>query len=142
MTRNMPEKLQAFKDCMAANKLSINYKLINPTNAEPGARQFINKLLDSGEEFTAFFGLRDQLSLAFIDEVTKRGYKVPGDFSVVGMDGTGEALVSKPKLTSVAIPFAEIGKEAAETIFELIDNPGKVCIRKYLKYDIVRRESL
>ena len=142
MTRNMPEKLQAFKDCMAANKLRINSNLINLTNAVPEARQFINKLLDSSEEFTAFFGLRDQLSLAFIDEVTKRGYKVPGDFSVVGMDGTGEALVSKPKLTSVAIPFAEIGKEAAETIFELIDNPGKVCIRKYLKYDIVRRESL
>ncbi|MBR3934807.1 MAG: LacI family DNA-binding transcriptional regulator [Clostridia bacterium] len=142
VSRNMAEKLQAFKDCMAANKLRINSKLINPVNSESDTRKFVNNLLDSGEEFTAFFGLRDRLSLAFVDEVTKRGYKIPDDFSVVGMDSTGEALVSKPKLTSVAIPFAEIGKEAAETIFELIDNPGKVCIRKYLKYDIVRRESL
>ena len=142
VTRNMPEKFQAFKDCMAANKIPINNKLINPINTEQSTREFVNRLLDTGEEFTAFFGLRDQLALVFIEIATERGYKIPDDFAVVGMDGTGEALLSVPKLTSVSIPFAEIGKEAAETIFELIDNPGKVCIREYLKYDIVRRESL
>lgn len=142
VSRNMPEKLQAFKDCMAANKIAINYNLVNPTNPEANTRSFVNNLFDTGEEFTAFFGLRDQLALAFIEEANKRGYKIPDDYSVVGMDGTGEALISKPQLTSVTIPFAEIGRVAAETMFELIDNPSRVCIRKYLKYDIARRESL
>ncbi len=141
ISRNMPEKLQGFRDCMAVHKLPVNTKLINRTNSEPIAKEWVEELLDSGEEFTAFFGLRDQLALCFMETALARGYKIPGDFSVVGMDGTAESVVVSPKLTSVEIPFGEIGKVAAETVFELIDNPNKVCIRKYLKHEIAYRES-
>lgn len=141
VSRNMPEKLQGFKDCMAANKLRINSNLMNTTNSKVEAEQFASSLLDSGEEFTAFFGLRDDLALAFMDVAVGRGYKIPDDFSVVGIDGTTESLFSKPKLTSVAIPFGDIGREAAQTVLELIDDPSKACIRKYLKYKIMLRES-
>ena len=141
ISRNMPEKLQAFKDCMSAHRLNVDHNLINITNSESEARAWSEELLNRGEDFTAFFGLRDQLAIAFMETATKHGYKIPDDFSVVGMDGTAESLVSKPKLTSITIPFGEIGREAAETIFELVDNPDKICIRKYLKHGIAYRES-
>lgn len=140
--RNIPEKLQGFRDCMEANKLQIPSFLVYESSGKEGAlAAWINKLLDNKDSFTAFFALTDAVAFKFMEEAQKRGFKIPEDFAVVGMDGTAEAFYSKPKLTSVAIPFEEIGRKSAEAIFELIDNPDTVCIRKYLKYEISYRES-
>ncbi len=138
--RNMMEKLQGFKDCMAAYNLPVPSYLAFESIGE-GMRAWVEKLLDDRIDFSAFFGLTDALAANFMEIAQERGYKIPDDFAVVGMDGTMEAVYTKPKLTSVAIPFSEIGKQAAEVMFQLLDEPETVCIRKYLKYKITCRES-
>ncbi|MBR5505746.1 MAG: LacI family DNA-binding transcriptional regulator [Clostridia bacterium] len=139
--KNMTQKLQGFKDCMVAYKLQIpSYLIYNSDDIEDGY-VWMQRLLDEKIDFTAFFGLTDAIAIRFVDYAQQRGYKIPQDFAVVAMDGTAAAVYSKPKLTSVTIPFSEVGKKAGETILELIDNPDTICIRKYLKYGIVKRES-
>lgn len=139
--RNIPEKLQGFKDCMAAHNLQVPSYLVYEGSGADDFKAWINDILDNKDYFTAFFGLTDAVAFRFMEEAQQRGFKIPEDFAVVGMDGTAEAFYSRPKLTSVAIPFNEIGRKSAEAIFELIDNPDTVCIRKYLKYEISCRQS-
>lgn len=139
--RNMPEKFQGVIDCMKDHNIPINGKLILKKNSSSAMKEWVKGLFDSGEEFTAFFGLRDRLALNFLELAEKRGYKIPDDFAVVGMDGSVEAVYARPKLTSVAIPYAKLGEMAAKMIFELIDSPDTVSLRKILKHEIVYRES-
>ena len=117
-----------------------SYLVFEEGGTETGER-WMQRLLDDKIDFTAFFGLTDQAAITFMDYVQERGYKIPDDFAVVGMDGVATGFYTKPKLTTAAIPFREIGKKSAETIFELIDNPDTVSIRRYLKYEIEARES-
>ena len=139
--RNMPEKLQGFKDCMKHYNLEVPERLVNPTNSNNVAKDWLNSLLDDKVEFTALFALRDGIAVVFCDVLKQRGFKIPGDYVVVGMDGSADAVFNSPKITGVTIPFIEMGKKAAEAIFELIDEPETVCVRKYLKYEITERES-
>lgn len=139
--RNMPEKLQGFKDCMAAHGLQIPSYLVHEKTNIDSMHMWFDDLFNNNIDFTAFFGLTDAIAVRFMEYAQSRGYKIPDDFSVVGMDGTAEAAFAKPGLTSVAIPFSEIGKKSAEVMFDLLDNPGTVCVRKYLKYEIDYRES-
>ncbi len=139
--RNMPEKLQGFKDCMAAHGLAVpSYLVFEKTGIEE-SHAWMKQLFDSKTEFTAFFGLTDAIAIRFMEYAQQRGFRIPDDYAVVGMDGTVEAAYARPKLTSVAIPFDKIGKKSAEVLFELLDNPDTVCIRKYLKYEINCRQS-
>ncbi len=139
--RNMPEKLQGFMDCMAAHGLQVPSYLVHKKTESEKSRAWMQELFDTKANFTAFFGLTDAIAIRFMECAQENGYKVPDDFAVVGMDGTMEATYSSPKLTSVEIPFNNIGKRSAEALFKLIDNPDTVCIREYLKYEINFRES-
>lgn len=138
--RNMLEKLRGFKDCMAAYKLPVPSYLAYE-DLDNGMNEWMDSILDGKTDFTAFFGLTDAFAIKFMEKAQGRGYKIPEDYAVVGMDGTAEAVYAKPKLTSVTIPFAEIGKKAAEAMFLLLDEPEILCVRKYLKYKITCRES-
>jgi len=139
--RNMPEKLQGFKDCMRDNGLPVDGDLLCESNSGVIAREWIHNLLRSGKEFTALFGLRDYLAIVFAEIAAEYGKKVPEDIVTAGMDGSIETVYARPKLTSVAIPYREIGTEAAKAIFELIDNKNTVSVRKILKHKIIFRES-
>ena len=139
--RNMPEKLQGFRDCMAANGIEVDEELICEENSGSLAREWMHDLFRSGKEFTAFFGLRDQLAVIFSELAVEYGKNIPKDIVTAGMDGTVEAVYARPKLTSVSIPYREMGIEAANTIFELIDNRNTVSVRKILKHKIISRES-
>lgn len=139
--RNMPEKLQGFMDCMAAHGLQVPSYLIHKKTGSLDERTWMQGLLESKGDFTAFFGLTDAHAIRFMEIAQENGYKIPDDFAVVGMDGTINATYSSPKLTSVEIPFDKIGRRAAEVLFKLIDNPDTACIREYLKYEINCRES-
>ena len=139
--RNMPEKLKGFKDCMAAHGLQVPSYLVHEKTNLDSIHAWLDDLFENNIDFTAFFGLTDAIAMRFMEYAQAKGYKIPGDFSVVGMDGTAEASFAKPRLTSIAIPFGEIGKKSAEVMFDLLDNPSTACVRKYLKYEIDFRES-
>jgi len=139
--RNMSEKLRGFKDCMAAHNLSVPSYLVCENSNMDAKLKWMQQLLDRKDDFTAFFGLTDYIALLFMDNARQRGFKIPDDFAVVGMDGTVAAAYSTPRLTSVVIPFKEIGKITAETMLELLNDSEKACVRKYLKYEIACRQS-
>ena len=138
--RNMKGKLKGYKDCLRDYKISLPDKYICKTLKEEEYIPWMRELLETEKDLTAFFGLRDKVAFDFIKIANEYGKRVPEDIAVAGMDGSAEAVYAG--LTSVTIPFDEIGTECVKTIFELIDNPNAVCIRKYLKYDIAIRKTI
>ena len=72
----------------------------------------------AAERPTAILAQSDRIALMAIDWLAARELDVPGDVSIIGFDGIREAATSRPPLTTMVQPIAEIGRRAAMTILE------------------------
>ena len=99
--------------------------------------------LSMSEKPSAVFALNDMLALGFIHRVRQRGIKVPGDLAVVGFDDVPFAKFSEVALTTVAYPKYEMGRIAAEMLFNRIGNRDKVRKIEHilLQPELVIRQS-
>lgn len=78
------------------------------------------RLLDSEEAITAIIAANDLLALGCIDAIRERGLSVPGDISVTGYDDI--ALVDRldPALTTISLPYEEMGAVAGRLLLDLL----------------------
>ncbi|MNI73863.1 HTH-type transcriptional repressor CytR [compost metagenome] len=85
------------------------------------------RLLDSGVEFDAVFGLNDALALGALHELLVRGRKVPEEIAVAGFDDIDESRFASPSLTTVAPGRAEIAERAVELLIQRIESKDAVA---------------
>ncbi len=142
VNRNMAEKFEGFKDCLKNHGIGLDGRLVNNSGSGDSALGWMHEIIKMKDGPTAFFGLRDKIAIRFENVAAQEGIRIPEDISVVGMDGTIEAVYATPKLTTVTIPFELIGKKCAETLLELIEDPETTSIRRIIKYSIACRESV
>ncbi|GAA2458504.1 substrate-binding domain-containing protein [Streptomyces glaucus] len=72
--------------------------------------------LRPGVDFDAVLACSDVLAADALRLLTERGVRVPEDVAVVGFNDSPEARLGDPPLTSVALPFAELGALAVDTL--------------------------
>lgn len=72
---------------------------------------------------TAVFCASDQLALGFIAELSRHGFKVPQDVSVMGFDDIDLAQQFIPPLTSIRQDRLLLGEMAASMLMERIESP-------------------
>jgi LacI family transcriptional regulator, galactose operon repressor len=82
----------------------------------------------------------DQLALWLMDALRNLGVRVPDDVGIVGFDGIPFAGISNPRLTTVAVPSAEMGRVAASTLIQAVHD-GTLPAGVVLPVEIVVRES-
>ena len=82
----------------------------------------------------------DQLALWLMDALRNLGIRVPDDVGIVGFDGIPFAGISNPRLTTVAVPSAEMGRVAASTLIQAVHD-GVLPDGVVLPVEIVVRES-
>ena len=63
-------------------------------------------------ECTAVYAANDQMAFGVMQGLRAAGRSVPGDVSVVGVDDSLVGLVPRLNLTTMRMPFEEIGREA------------------------------
>jgi DNA-binding LacI/PurR family transcriptional regulator len=97
------------------------------------------KLLASGESFTALFAFNDISAIGAIRALREAGRRVPEDVSVVGFDDIQSAAFQNPGLTTVKQPLRQMGVLAAETVLHRINAPMK---QPYPKEIIVEPELI
>ena len=72
------------------------------------AQRAIEEVMNSPEHPTAVFTISDAGALGAIQWLTKNGFKVPEDISVMGIDGIDMGWMVHPTLTTIGNPFEEI----------------------------------
>jgi LacI family transcriptional regulator len=74
-----------------------------------GARA-CRELLGWTRDFTAIAAASDAIAFGCFDALAEAGLTIPRDVSVVGFGGLPSSLRTSPPLTTVALPYAEIGR--------------------------------
>jgi DNA-binding LacI/PurR family transcriptional regulator len=90
---------------------------------------------------TAIIGADDMLAVAVILALREAGLAVPGDVSVMGMDGTAlPGQILRPAISTVALPVKALGELAVEEIVRIIGG-GAPRYEMTLPHEVVARES-
>jgi DNA-binding LacI/PurR family transcriptional regulator len=91
---------------------------------------------------TGVFCANDMLALGLLQEMTRRGLRVPADVAIVGYDDIDFAAAAAVPLSSVRQPRAQLGRTAAELLLEEANEPeGHQHRHVVFKPELVARES-
>ncbi|MER7950627.1 LacI family DNA-binding transcriptional regulator [Streptomyces sp. NPDC096079] len=84
--------------------------------------------LAADPSLTALFATHDVLAVGALEAARDAGRSIPGDLSVVAHDDTTEGLLTRPTLTSVALPTRAMAREAVELLLAAVGGsppPGR-----------------
>jgi LacI family transcriptional regulator, galactose operon repressor len=100
-----------------------------------------HRLLDYHPAPTAVACTGDILVLGLVAEVHAKGLSVPQDLSIVGCGDTDMGQYVDPPLTTVAMPFAEMGEMAAQNLLAALagDAPKATTV---LPHRLIVRQSV
>jgi LacI family transcriptional regulator len=91
---------------------------------------------------TGVFCANDLLALGLLQEMTRRGLRVPDEVAIVGYDDIDFAAAAAVPLSSVRQPRAQLGRTAAELLLEEANEPDHHEHRHVVfKPELVARES-
>ncbi|MHA4867017.1 LacI family DNA-binding transcriptional regulator [Duganella sp. PWIR1] len=99
------------------------------------------KLLQSGEEFTAVFCANDEMAVGALSMFQKAGVRVPEQVSVLGYDDTHSAEFTAPQLTSVHIPWSEMTMNGLNYLLNQCYGMERPVVREY-RLHVAQRASL
>ena len=92
--------------------------------------------LHPGVDFDAIVTASDLLALGALDELQRRGTRIPEEVALVGFNDRVESKFTTPPLTSVRLPFYEQGRRAVELLLALLAGeqiPDRVTLPAKLK---------
>lgn len=120
---------QAFIDRMRSEGLEVPDAAIVQADAfrTEAGREACETLLESGEHFTAIVAADDLIALGCYDALEERGIGVPGQMSVTGFDDMAFIDRVNPPLTTVSVPFYEMGAAAGRVMLSLLTDPEDVA---------------
>lgn len=99
------------------------------------------KLLSLSPRPTAIFAMNDPMACAVLAAARRLGLRVPEDLSIIGFDDRSCSAYSSPSITTLHIPFFDIGSAAASSLLDLL-NEKKVPVNQILSCRLIERESV
>lgn len=102
---------------------------------------FAKRLLAQPRPFTALFAYNDISAIGAIRAIREAGRRVPEDISVVGFDDIPAAAFANPGLTTVRQPLQKMGRIAARTLLNRIENREAYWPEIAIEPEFVVRDS-
>ncbi|MGK5498232.1 substrate-binding domain-containing protein [Streptomyces sp. URMC 125] len=140
------DRYHAYTDALARHRIPADRSLVVASadfggGAGAAAMRILVDVrgLRPGRDFDAVVACSDVLAADALRFLTGRGVRVPEDVAVVGFNDSLEARLADPPLTSVALPFAELGALAVETLLARLGGtapparkavPGTLVVRR------------
>lgn len=97
--------------------------------------------LPEGERPTAAIGFNDYEAERTMRRLHQLHLRVPDDVALVGFDDIVRTLPNGIGLTSIAQPFEDVGRAAADLFLRRIENPASAPVHVALPNHLVVRES-
>ncbi len=94
--------------------------------------------------FSAVIAHNDLVAIGLIDGLLEAGHEVPEEVSVVGCDDIEAASLTRPRLSTTAMPLEQLGASAAGLLEELIRDPDALedsSTRVTLPVEFVERDT-
>ncbi len=94
-------------------------------------------------QFDAIVAANDRMAIGLMQGLKEEGLRAGIDYAIVGYDGSDASRLTDPPLSTVRVPFFEMGVRAAQKLIDVINGqePGRSTPEPLLKTELVVRES-
>ena len=138
-------RYKAYVAALAEYDIPLDENLVLPGDFTPQAgTNAVRVLLDERGlrpklDFEAIVSSNDNMAIAALEELHRRGIRVPLDVALVGFDDLEDSTYTMPSLTTVRMPNFEMGRVAAEIALaavkgqpfdESVVMPGELVVRQ------------
>jgi len=96
---------------------------------------------DRDDRPTALVAFNDKAAVGALAAAAERGLRVPEDLSVAGFDDIDLARATRPQLTTVRQPLAEMGRMAVNQLMRLIERHQLDALHLELATELIVRDS-
>ncbi|MCI7353364.1 MAG: LacI family DNA-binding transcriptional regulator [[Actinobacillus] rossii] len=112
-----------------------------PMTFSTGAKLFNDSISNWGK-IDALVFLSDQLACGALFEAQRQHISIPYEIAIIGLGGLESSEAAYPTLTTLYIPYAELGQIAGKKLIELLSFPD-IDIQKNILLDthLIERES-
>jgi len=117
------QRLRGYRDALEEGGIVYDPKLVFFGDySTAGAEPALSYLL--GQKATAIFSFNDEMAFALYRSAHQYGLSIPQDISVIGCDNVPFCNVLEVPLSTVHVPTVEMGREMAENLISLIEEPS------------------
>lgn len=137
------ERQKGYERALMENGLELDHALIkegDPRSTET-ARELTEELLGLDIPPTAIFATNNLMTLGVIEAVNEAKLKIPSEISIIGFDDMPWAKAIVPPLTVIKQPGYEMGRRAAELMFQRIEDPKREPVQVTMESTIIIRDS-
>jgi len=137
------DRIRGFREALKDHNLALEKTLIQDGDfSETGGYQGMKKLLRLDPRPTAVFASNDLMALGAMLAMREENLRIPEDVALIGLDDIPAAKLVHPSLTTITQMQEDIGRIAAEMIFERIEGtaPDKSRLVE-MPYKLIARES-
>ena len=110
-------RLDGLRDALRAAGLRLTGILTCQWSVAP-AYEAVDAWLAGGARPQLVVCLNDRIAMGTYQALAEHGLRVPDDVSVVSFDGSELARWLRPQLTSVAVPYGDLGARAVEILLD------------------------
>lgn len=132
-------KLEGFRRGMKKNSLDDTSILKIPRSLE-GGEKAVFRLHEGEKEFSAIITGEDLTAAGAVKALTKLGFRIPEDVSVIGYNNSIMATITIPELTSVDNMAEAMAVGAVQTLYNVLQGI-QVAQKTILTPSLVIRES-
>ena len=124
---SIADRQRAYQDVLAAQEIAYDERLVvRGSHALPTGAEAVRVLLDErklrpGIDFDAIVGFYDLIAAGALQALQARGIVVPEQIAVAGFDDDDAAFASDPRLTTVRLPFYELGRWGVDTLADILE---------------------
>ncbi|BCW21002.1 alanine racemase [Arthrobacter sp. NtRootA9] len=141
-------RLEGAREALSGAGLDLDPELVVSGHATAdGGYEAACRILDrypkEGGRPTALFCLNDRMAMGAYDAIKERGLTIPGDIAVIGFDN--QELIAaylRPKLTTVALPFEEMGALGVRTLAALTAGQPIIADQQLVDCPLLERSSV
>lgn len=135
------ERRAGFELGLANAGLRFAPELVVSTEPGRNARQGIRQLWDADDQPSALVVANNQMTIETVRSLRDLGLRVPRDVALVSFDDFEWADLFHPRLTTMAQPVSDIGREAVRLLLSRIENPSLPPRTVRLEATFMHRES-
>lgn len=116
---------KGYIEALREHNISVDNNMIGEYStgtADSYSYYFTDNILNQKDKVTAIFCYNEEIAMKVIDAIHNNGLKIPEDISLVAYDDSPLATMGGLKLTTIRHPKEEMGKQAAQQLFNMIKN--------------------
>lgn len=142
-TGNFSARFRGYKNALAKLGLpSKDENIYSLTPSMTGAYQEMNQLLEQRTNFPpALLADNDMIALGCSRALKDKGYHLPEEYSIIGIDDISFSAICAPPLTSVRIPCKELGAQVVQLLHYKLKNPSAAPTKILIDGKLIIRGS-